>query len=297
MKKIVSFLLPVLLMFALFSCDTGKQLSKTSQTAQQAFNQGDYSKALGLWEEVINNYKQKGEEAKCPVYTDAGIAAYKLGNIDKAIDCLKQAKWSDFSKEETYLTLAEIYRKKDNLSMELVNLENFLDKYPNSPKRSEVRKRLFVLYQESDNFEKGEQLWDSLSPQSQNDEALLEAFLLMNEKQKNDKKCQEISEQLLTQNKNNAAALRWLANNTFWKTEKHYQEELKAYEKHKTRKQYAHLLKELKTISADYKTALSYAKQLYAIDPTPETALLISKCYNRLDDKKKAAYYKSLANK
>lgn len=284
-------------MLSLFSCDTSKQLSKTSQTAQLAFNQGDYSKALGLWEEVINNYKQKGEEVKCPVYTDAGIAAYKLGNTDKAIDYLKQAKWSDFSKEETYLTLADIYRKKENLSLELVNLENFLDKYPNSPKRSEVRKRLFILYQESDNFEKGEQLWDSLSPQLQNNEALLETFLLMNEKQKNDKKCQEISEQLLTQNKNNASALKWLANNTFWKTEKHYQAELKAYENHKTRKQYAHLLKELKTISADYKTALSYAKRLYEIDPTPETALLISKCYNRLDNKEKAAYYKHQAQK
>ncbi len=295
MNKIIFALLTALVALSLFSCDTGKQLAKTNQSAQQAFDQGNYSKALELWENIISSYKEKGEETKCPVYTNAGLAACKIGETDKAVDYLKQAAWSDFSNEDTYLTLAELYRKQDNLSLELVNLETFLDKFPESDKRSEVRKRLFILYQESDNLEKGEKLWNSLSLQQQNNDTLLEVYLLMNDKMHNNERCKVISEQLLSNDKNNEAALKWLANDLFWTTEKHYQEELKAYEKHKTRKQYAHLLKELEKISKDYKAALGYAKQLYKVNPDSGTALLISKCYTRLDDKKKAAYFKRLS--
>ncbi len=297
MKKL--FLLSVILTVTVFffSCDSTKQLASSNQTALEAYHAGNYSKALSLWENIIKSYEQKNESKSCNVYTNAGMAALKLGMTDKAIDYLKKAGYSDFSNEDTYLTLAEIYRKKDNLSLELVNLETYLKKYPHGKQTDFASQRLLELYVESDNLDKAVNLWKTLSPQQQSLTANMESYLAINSKLNNNKTCLTLSGNLLQKNSKNGAALQWRANYYFWKAENHYQKELKEYNAHKTRKQYAHLLKALDQVSANYKKALTYAKTLYAVDPTPKTAKLISRCYNRLDNKKKAAYYKKLAQK
>ncbi len=297
MNKIIPILISVLIAVTLFSCDSTKQLAQTQQSAQTAYNNGEYAKALSLWENVINSYKQKGETKKCPVYTDAGMAALKLGQTDKAIDYLKQADYSDFSNENTYLTLADIYRQKDNLSLELVNLETYLARFPEGSETAKAKKRLLALYAESENWEKGETLWKTLTPDQQNDTENMESFLAISSALDNIQIAFELSNKLLKKDPTNEAALSWLAYHYFWKAENLYQKEMKAYEGHKTRKQYAKLLKALDQVSADYKKSLGYGKTLYKSNPTPKTAKLLSRCYNRLDDKKKAAYYKKLAAK
>lgn len=297
MNKIAFVIISGIIAITLFSCSTGNQVAKTQQSAQQAFDQGNYTKALNLWESIINSYKHKGAENQCPVYTDAGVSALKLGQTDKAIDYLKQATWSEFANENTYLTLAGIYRQKDNLSLELVNLESYIDKYPTGDSINEARKRLFELYVESDNLEKAINLWEKLTPEQQLNKSLLEGYLKVNDKLGNNSVCMEISNKLLKADKNNKAALSWLANYYFWKAEKRYKKELDTYNKHKTRKQYAHLLKVLDEVTVQYKKSLNYANRLYKVDPTAKTAGLLSRCYNRLGDKQKSKYYKTKAGK
>jgi len=292
------FLLIVLgIAISFTACDSSKQLAKTQQTAQQAYNNGDYTTALNLWEGVIADYEQKDNKKQCPVYTGAGMAAKKLGQTDKAINYLKQANWSEFSNEETYLTLADIYREKDNLSLELVNLETYLEKFPQGAGRSDVNKRLFELYIESDNLDKALNMWGNLSSEQQSEIELLQGYLKVNDKLDNDTVCLEVSNKLIGLDEHNDVALKWLSNYYFWKAEKKYQAEMKTYEKHKTRKQYKILLKALDQVTVEYKKSLNYALSLYKLNPEPKTAKLISKCYTRLDNKKKAAYYKRLAGK
>jgi len=297
MNKIALAIISGIIAFTLFSCGTSSKISKTQQSAQQAFDKGDYTKALNLWENIINSYKQKGTENKCPVYTDAGVSALKLGQTDKAIDYLKQASWSDFANDDTYLALAEIYRKNDNLSLELVNLETYTEKYPTGDSINEARKRLFELYVESDNLEKAINLWDKLTSEQRLNKSLLEGYIKVNDKLGNDSVCMEISNKLLKADKNNKVAISWLADYYFWKAEKRYKKELDAYNTHKTRKQYAHLLKVLDEVTVQYKKSLNYADRLYKVDPTAKTAGLLSKCYNRLGDKQKSKYYKTKGGK
>jgi len=76
--------LSISLLFVAYSCDSGKKLAQTRQTAQTAFISGDYNKALSLWEGIINTYEQKDNKKECPVYTEAGIAAMKLNQNEKA---------------------------------------------------------------------------------------------------------------------------------------------------------------------------------------------------------------------
>ena len=287
----------IILLFVTNACDSGKQLAQTKQNAQTAYNNGDYAKALELWEGLINSSKQKGSEKQCVIFTKGGMAAQKLGQTDKAIDYLKQATYSEFSNEDTYYTLAEIYNEKDNLSLELENLEIYKDKFSQGKNIEKVNLRLFELYVEIENWEKALNFWKQLTTNQKSETQQIENFLLVNDKLGNDEKSKELALQLLKLDEYNIAALNWLANHYFWKAEKRYNKEMKIYEQKKTRKQYAHLLKVIDEVAIEFNTALKYAKRLYKLDPIPANAKLLGNTYSRLNYKDKAKYYQDLGKK
>ena len=284
----------LILLFATNGCDSGKQLAQTKQTAETAYNSGDYAKALEVWESLINLSKEKGAEKQCVVFTKAGMAANKLGQTDKAIDYLKQATYSEFSNEDTYYTLAEIYNEKDNISLELENLEIYKAKFPQGKNIEKVNLRLFELNVEIEDWEKALNFWEQLTANQKSETQQIENFLMVNNKLGNDEKSKELALQLLKQDENNIPALDWLANHYFWKAEKRYSKEMKIYEQKKTRKQYAHLLKVIDEVTVDYEQALKYGKRLYKLDPSTANAKLLGNTYSRLNYKDKAKYYQKI---
>lgn len=296
MKRIFFIGLTVLL-FATYACDSGKHFAQTKQTAQTAYNSGNYAQALELWESIINTHKQKGTEKQCSAFTNAGMAAQKLGQTDKAIDYLKQATYGEFSTGDTYLTLAKIYKEKDNLSLELENLEIYETKFPQGEEIEEINKRLFELYVEIENWDNAFTFWDKLTEVQQSETQQIEYFLRVNDKMGNDGTCKELSTKLLKKDENNIAALNWFSNYYFWKAEKRYNKEMKIYEQKKTHKQYAYLLKVIDKVAVEFNTGLKYAKRLYKLDPTPANAKLLGNTYSRLNYKDKAEYYQKLGKK
>jgi len=296
MRKIF-FASTIILLFALNACDSGKQLAQTKQTAQTAYNSGDYAKALELWEVLINASKENESEKQCVVFTKAGMAANKLGQTDKAIDYLKQAAYGEFSNQDTYFTLAGIYREKDNLSLELENLEIYETRFPQGNNIEYVNKRLFELYVEIEDWDKSMSMWEKLTVEQKSENQQIENYLIVNDKLDKDDVCLQLSQQLLEKDKNNIAALSWLANYYFWKAEKRYNKEMKIYEQKKTRKKYAHLLKVIDEVTVEYKQSLKYGKRLYKLDPTPANAKLLGNTYSRLNYKDKAKYYQKLGEK
>jgi Flp pilus assembly protein TadD len=85
--------------------------------------------------------------------------------------------------------------------------------------------------------------------------------------------------------------LNWFAEKYYWKAEKNYQAQMEAYEKNRTRKQYAILLREFKLVSSDFREALNYFSKLYRLYPDPEYARYLGNIYARLNDGQKARYY------
>lgn len=279
----------------LISCSGGKQISTTIQEGQTAYQSGQYESALKHYEEVIAYYNQNDNSKECPVYFEAADAAIQLGQKDKAIDYLKKDQYSNHINPETYYALADLYREKDNLSKELDELESYETKFPEGNRVTEVRARLFDLYVESENFDKALTSWDQLSEDEKNSVEKLEGYFKVNKVLDNDSVCDAVALKLLNFDENNLSALEWMAKKYFWKAEKRYAAELKAYEANKTNKQYKQLLKALDQVSIDFKTSLGYFKKIYLVDPEPQYAKYLGDIYNRLDDKKKADYYYRLA--
>ena len=279
----------------LSACNSSKQISSSIDNGQSAYQSGNYESALQQFEEVIAYYEKKNQQNDCPVYWDAAITAKQLGKTDKAIGYFKKDQKSNFVNADSYYQLAGMYREIDNLSKELDELEAYVNKFPEGKKLGKVESRLFEVYIESENWEQAIALWDKLSADEQEKIKLLEGYFHANKALDYDSVCNAVAVNLLGKDENNLVGLDWLAKKYFWQAEYRYQDELKAYDKNKTNKQYKKLLKALDVVSSDFKTSLNYFKKIYAQDPKPATAKYIANIYNRLDNKKKADYYYRLA--
>lgn len=279
----------------LTGCGAGKQLAQKNVTAETYYTLGNYSDALLAYIEIIEIYTNNKNSSECPVYTMAGESAFKDGNAKLAVDYLKKASNSNFVVESTYFYLAKAYGQIDNLSLEIMALIDYVEKYPQGKDIDAVRTRLFYTYVESDNYEKALELWAVVHASNQEDMQLLEAYFAVNKGIDNIERCNDIARELLSLDSDNLVALNWFGKQYYRKAEDRYQKEMKAYDNHKTNKQYRILLKALDIVTTDFKESLSYFKKIYALEPTPENANYLGHIYGRLSDKKKESYYKELA--
>jgi tetratricopeptide (TPR) repeat protein len=280
-----------------FGCSSGKQITQIQNEAQADYAAGDFAKALSEFEGIINNYESQGKSQACPVYSQAGIAAYRLGDLTKALDYLKKATYTPFADEQTYITMAKAYRNIDNLSLEIETLEKYIGKYPEGAEVMPMKIRLFETYVESENWQEAYDLWPQIEPKVRADIKYIEDYYYVNKALGNREKTDELASQLLEMNDENIIGLEYEAKKYYNIAEDRYQAEMKAYEANKTRKQYAALLKALEDVTDEFKMALKYFETLYKIDPKPSYATYIGNIYTRFNDKEKADYYHQLGKK
>ncbi len=294
MKKILVAAFLVILMI-ISSCSGTKSLAGYQQNAETAYREGDYQTAMNDYQQVIEHYEKSDKQKECPVYAKAALCALHLGQTDVAEDLLNKDTYTNFVTGNTYLSLAKIYRKQDNLSKEMMALQSYEEKFPAGEKPDTVNVRLFTIYVESENWEIAEKIWPELSENERADEQMLNQYFKVNKALKKDVMCDQLASRLMKLNKNNTTALEWQAVKYFWQAENLYQTSLKEYNNNKTNKQYMILLKALDVVTADYKKSLDYFNHLYKLDPKPEYAQYLGNIYTRLDEKKTADYYYKLA--
>lgn len=279
--------------FTLNTSAKGKHKDK----AQLAYDQGNYETALTLWKKAIAKYERRHKESRCPVYTKAGMTALKLGKNEEAQKLFEKAIYSASVSQETFVELARLYRKINNLSMEIDALEKYVKKYPAGKDIIPMRERLFATYVESENWEDALTLWGKL-PQDYRDNVKNKAPLLkVNAALEKTKTCNMLAGEILKSEPNNITALSWEAKKYFWRAENRYKAEMKAYNKSKTRRQYVKLLKAFKVVTINFKRSLVYFRKLYPLQPTSENALYLGNIYARLENQYKAKYYHYLADK
>lgn len=290
-NKYASLLPVIIISLMVLSCTTSKQFTRLNTEAKTAYTNEDYATALAKYDSLISLKKEKGKKVSGLIYNNAGLAAFNAGNTSKTINYLQQALHDSAATADAYYALARSYRKIDNLSKEINNLQAYVKKYPKGKDIVHVRKRLFETLVESENYDQALGLWKNMTSESKSSEEMLTDYLILNRELSNNDTCDEVANKILEINKDNTEALDWLARKYFWKAENLYQEEMKAYKAHRTRKQYAHLLKALKIVNKDFDRALKYFKRLYKQEPSKEYAKFIGNIYRRFDNKQKADYY------
>jgi hypothetical protein len=287
----------LLVLLILTGCAASNQNKQLSSEAKSALASGDYEKALANYENIIATNKANNKETDGSVYNNAGIAAWGLQQTEKSIDYLETAKKKSSTTDETFSTISKAYKKIDNLSREISNLEEYVQRYPQGKEISPVRAQLFDAYVRSENWEQGEQLWPSLDSASHNNIQYLTGYLRIKRKLEKVDERDNLAKQLLKMDKNNIEALETMAEKHYYFADETYVREMKAYEKNKTMKQYNQVTAAIKRVNQDYKTARDYFERLYKLKPDPKYANFLGNIYTRFENKEKANYYYRLAKK
>ena len=280
-----------MLIILLTGCGISRRVADLHENAETAYKWGNYENALGYYEEVIELKNSHGREIDGKTYYRAGVSAWELHRTGKAIKYLDQARRRDFTNETSYYILALAYRETDNLSLEINNLENYVDSFPDGEKINEMRKRLFETYIESNNLDPAMELWPDLKEMSAEDPELLEGYFTLNRELNNEEKLKDIAEQLYRLDDENTKALKYLGEYYFWVAENRYQKEMAAYEENHTRRQYRKLLDALDEINEQFRISRDYLERLWEISPSPQTAIYLKNIYIRFGNEEKAEYF------
>lgn len=274
------------------SCSAPKVLVDYKMNAEQAELQGDYEKAAIAWKQYLDQFPGMND-LDGSVYAQAAHSAYKAGEINQAIEWFDQARYRDFASAEMYSTLAEIYRKQENLSKELSALEYLNENFEGEVKG--INSRLFSIYDEIDMTEKALSSWNQMSQVAKSTEPNLEKYFEMNRQLGNEEILDSVSLVLLELNPENVNGLEWNATKIYHQAENRYQREMAKYENNRTRSQYRILLKELDKVTADFRIALGYFEKLWELKPESrsEYAGYMSNIHVRFNDGQKANYYRN----
>jgi hypothetical protein len=285
--KYYRFLFGILMIFLLHACAT----QKLTKEGEANFEKGNYEAALSNLSQVISKQESRGKEAEPRVYYHAGMAAMKLGKTAKAREYLETAEYLEYPSPKLYSTLSSIYKKIDNLSKEIIALEDYHEKFPQGDQIDSINIRLFETYVQSENWQKAVDLWPAIESQAQSEVDLLAGYLTANKNLENNELCDKLAGEILEMDPDNITALEWYAKKYYHKANNLYESQMKAYKNNRTRSQYKKLMKAWKRIWPDFRKSRDYFKKLYSLNPSSEYAEFLGNIYTRMDKKKKAAYW------
>ena len=286
------FLIAISIFALVFSsCTVSNQLKQLNIEAQQQDDHKSYEDAFSLYNQIITSKQERGKKAEASIYQNAGISAWNIGDEQNAIRYLEEVKEQSAASAATYYYIAKAYLKVDNLSREIINLEEFTEKYPNDKLITEVNSQLFMAYVRSENWQKAFDHWNMLEVEQQNQPNLIEGYIVVNQQMGNSSEVLPLANKLLKADSDNPTALEVLALYYYNLAEDRYQAEMKAYEKNRTNRQYKQLLDALKVINSNFKVSRDYFERLYKQNPDPRFANYLGNIYTRFDNKQKAKYY------
>jgi len=288
----MNFLRISIFSFIIFvSCTGTKNISKTIDEVTFAYQSGNYEKSVQLSQATIEQQEAKGKSPDGKLQLYAGLSSWELKQTNKAISYLERAKQTPNMSSKGYFVLAQAYLQIDNLSREISNLEEFLEKFPNGAEIENVHLQLFTAYVKSANWEQANSLWIKLPETEKKQFAFQIQYLRVCKNLNLSDEQERVAASILQSDKKNVDALEVLANKYFWLAENRYQTEMKAYEKNRTNKQYSQLLKALESINENFKISRDYYLRLWEIEKNPKYATYLGNIYSRFDNKERAEYF------
>lgn len=281
----------VALALLVVSCKVTQQVNQLKTDAQAAYEAADYKAAFTAYDSLITIQTNRGKEVDGNLYRKAGIAAWQADEVQKTIDYIEKAKEKDAANSLSYLYLAKAYLSIDNLSREIINLDTYIEKFPDGKEIQEVRNQLFLAYVKSENWEPALEFWQLLADDAKDDPVILTGYLKTMQKVGLSRDIILTAEKLLKIDPKSNYAIEALAIELYNIAEDSYQTEMKAYQKNRTNRQYKQLLDALEVINANFQKSRDYFERLYKVNPDPRYATYLGNIYTRFDNKQRADYY------
>lgn len=262
------------------------------QVAREAYIEGDYELALAAYEQLIEEKRNRQEEVDGVYLNHAGLSAFALGQTSVALDHLERARHTDAANDKTFAALALAYREVDNLSREITHLTNYLEKYPEGELVGAFQVRYFQTMAESRHYQEAYDTWPKLGAEAHDDAVNIHHYYEVNVALGHEEEADALAEAILRLDPDHVEAMDRLAKKYFNRAEKRYKEEMAAYDRNRTNRQYARLLEAFDELNKDFRTALGYFLKLYELNPGSEYASYLHNIYDRFNDDERARYYR-----
>jgi len=282
----------IFLMAALITslCTTTLSLADLQNNADMAYDEGDYSTALKHYEKLIERWNNDHAFEENPYYDKAGHAAFAMQDYGKANEYFAHSMHYGTAGAKTYHALIAYNQEIENFSREMTTLHGLIEKFPDEAAKTGAHERLFEMYVETSRWEEAAGQARHISAAT--DVKLLEQLLMVYQRLGDEEEEERIAKKLLQIDRNNTAALEWQAKKYFDAAEARYIAETEAYERNKSRRQYAQLLRGYEEAGEDYRKARDIFERLYRENPERRYAIYLYNIYARFQDEEKANYYR-----
>jgi tetratricopeptide (TPR) repeat protein len=275
-----------------YACTTKKTVVSTESNIKTAYEAQDYSMVLQLFEKFEQT--KKPEEVTSTILEMAGLSAYRTENWSKAYDYLNRIA-SESASPDILGALGNVLFYREELEQEYAHWNKFLPQLVNSSYYQTATTRLFQVETTREAYQKAQAIWE-LIPDKKDPDLRFDYLSIL---EKLDKKAQALaySQEILKDNPTHQPTLYWRAQYYFNKAEGTYQDEMTKYNKNPDYTSYAYLRRELKSISADFRTARDMFIQLRGMNPDNLNYIkYLKNCYLRLEMKVEAVKMDQLLN-
>lgn len=282
-------LIVVLTAFIVFSCSPLKKLPGLENQANSAIEQKNYWQAYDYLKQYMEISKAGDVEITPSVIRQMAQVCTELNKVEEATDYYEQLL-SKNTDNNTIQAYASLLRNNDKLEEELQLWKRFSTKLNDQQLETEAFNRQILIAKELEKQEDVMAIWKT-KPEAVTPSAEAQyTYIWAAEKAGDEKAALKACNQLLKADPDNAHALEWKARHISEKAEQMYQSEMNKYNKNKNATTYAYLRRELKKISADFRTARNLFEKLHRMNPEEKTYIrYLKNIYLRLNMKDQAA--------
>ena len=215
----------------------------------------------------------------------AGKAAYKTSRHNEALDILRSI--NDLQDLEAIMMMGESLELTARPEEALDYWQTRLPLLEGSEHYRDIVLKIYRMQQRIEDYEAAYQTWQKIDPQ--NDSDLMYEQVEVLSKLNRTQDALTLSKQILKLEPKHEKALFNLADYYYNKAENWYKSEMDKYNRNPNNTTYAYLRRELKKISADFRTARDLLETLHSVAPENKLYMAyLANTYIRLDMKKEA---------
>jgi len=279
--RIIRNLLLLTIIF-ISACSPTKKILTIESDISNLYQQEQYQKILLQYDKLKTLCSQNNLPINDNTKISAAIAANKTENYEQSITIFNSI--DSLYNPEVILTGSENFEKTYQFKEGLDYLNQHINKFKGSNLEQTALLKLYRLQQQIEDYEAANKTWIKID-YSNNTDLMFEQITVLTKLNKK-KDALALCNELLKIDNSHEQALFWKADYYYNKAEKWYQNEMAKYNRDANYTAYAYLRRELKKISANFRTARDLLITLHNIDPNNKKYLgYLINTYVRLDMK------------
>lgn len=271
------------------NCSTTKSVETRRQNADQYMMQGNYAAALPIYESLITA-SSKGVAVDGGLIRKASEAAFKTENYSKATSWLDLLTEKNFDDVMLYIQAIEVQGDKAALAQ---GIEKYGDVLITEMGEEQYNSKLCATYGAIGNDDGVAKCWEKSDAKTRSQ--WFETYFNHSKSKLDDAQLEKLCDTMLAADPDNTVALHFKAVKLYDKSEARYKKLMADYERNKNAASYAILRRDLKFLSADYRSSRDMFEKLRTINPDNKNHIkYLINIYNRLDQNDKAKQLEKL---